>query len=80
MLFIYSFTLWLSSVAVPAWAFSVCSNQKGHPHGDTLPECSDTGISLDPSIMDMMSEVAQLSNTPHVLRGYIRKILWISRR
>lgn len=52
---------------------SLCALTKGVILTVTrFPECSDAGISLDPSIMEMFSEVAQLSNIFHVLGGYIK--------
>lgn len=37
-----------------------------------FPERSDSGISLDPSVVEMFSEAAQLVNILHVLGGCIK--------
>lgn len=40
--------------------FSACTNQTGHLHRNTLPKCSDAGLSLDLSII----ECQKLLNLP----------------
>lgn len=57
---------------------SLCALSKGHPHSDTFPRALWHRVSLDLSIVWIVSGVAQLSNILHALGVYTKGNMWTS--